>query len=93
MKCPVCQAGSEVQDVRTRLDGSRRRRYECANLHRFSTEERVFVTPEVEAQRKARTEQICQRIAEGVKPLAVADEFGVSESHVYALRRKLSGRA
>lgn len=41
MKCPVCQAWSDVKETRTRMDGSKRRRYECANLHRFSTEERV----------------------------------------------------
>jgi transcriptional regulator NrdR family protein len=40
MNCPRCGTWSEVLETRTRLDGSKRRRYECANLHRFSTEER-----------------------------------------------------
>lgn len=40
MKCPECNAWTEVLWT-TLLDGCRRRRYQCANLHRFSTEERV----------------------------------------------------
>lgn len=40
MKCPVCQAWTEVIVTRQRLD-SKYRRYECANLHRFSTRETV----------------------------------------------------
>ena len=41
MKCPECNVWTEVLDTRMRKDGSRRRRYQCANLHRFSTVERV----------------------------------------------------
>jgi transcriptional regulator NrdR family protein len=42
MKCPVCQAWTLVKETRVRkTDGVVMRRYECANLHRFSTEERV----------------------------------------------------
>jgi hypothetical protein len=42
MKCPVCNAWTLVKETRTRkTDGVVTRRYECANLHRFSTEERV----------------------------------------------------
>ncbi len=39
MTCPICKAWAHVLQVRKRADGSRRRRYECANLHRFSTVE------------------------------------------------------
>lgn len=94
MKCPVCTAWAEVKETRARNDGSRRRRYECANLHRFNTDERVSVTPEMEAERKARTEQVRQRIAEGVKVVAIAHEFNLSESYVYELRKQMGyGRA
>ena len=42
MKCPVCEAWTSVKETRTRkTDGVIVRRYECANMHRFSTEERV----------------------------------------------------
>ena len=39
MKCPTCKAWSVVKDTRQKQDGSTYRRYECANLHRFSTRE------------------------------------------------------
>ena len=41
MKCPECGTWTEVLDTRMRKDGSRRRRYQCANLHKFNTVERV----------------------------------------------------
>jgi transcriptional regulator NrdR family protein len=41
MKCPQCGTWTEVLATRTRPDGSRLRRYQCANLHRFSTVERI----------------------------------------------------
>lgn len=37
MKCPYCKVWAEVLETRTKADGSRRRRYQCANLHRFTT--------------------------------------------------------
>lgn len=37
MKCPRCDAWAEVLETRVRVDGVRRRRYVCANLHRFTT--------------------------------------------------------
>ena len=40
--CPVCSAWTSVKETRTRkTDGVVTRRYECANMHRFSTEERI----------------------------------------------------
>jgi hypothetical protein len=39
MKCPTCGAYTEVIDSRMRSDGTRRRRYLCANMHRFTTAE------------------------------------------------------
>lgn len=41
MKCPECGTWTEVLESVLRKDGSRRRRYQCANMHRFNTEERV----------------------------------------------------
>jgi transcriptional regulator NrdR family protein len=42
MKCPECGTWTEVLESVLRKDGSRRRRYQCANMHRFNTEERVI---------------------------------------------------
>lgn len=42
MKCPICGTWATVLQTRTRkTDGVVTRRYECGNMHRFSTEERV----------------------------------------------------
>ena len=38
MKCPECTAWATVKDSRQTLKGTYRR-YECANLHRFTTSE------------------------------------------------------
>ena len=44
IKCPQCGAWSAVLDTRTVASNNTvRRRNECANLHRFSTVERVEV--------------------------------------------------
>lgn len=45
MKCPVCDAWTRVKQTRHRADGSTYLRYECANLHRFTTSERVDQQP------------------------------------------------
>jgi transcriptional regulator NrdR family protein len=42
MKCPVCGTYTEVIDSRLRGDNIRRRRYVCANEHRFTTNEIVI---------------------------------------------------
>jgi transcriptional regulator NrdR family protein len=41
MKCPHCKAWVEVLETRMRADGVKRRRYTCANMHRFTTLEAV----------------------------------------------------
>lgn len=42
MKCPLCGAWATKLETRSRAtDNTVRRRYECGNLHRFSTVERV----------------------------------------------------
>ncbi len=49
MKCPTCSQYTEVLETRQRQDGSTYRRYQCANMHRFSTEERVVMKKEASA--------------------------------------------
>lgn len=43
MKCPTCDAWTFVRETRPAKDGGVRRRYECANEHRFTTLEQVTV--------------------------------------------------
>lgn len=42
MKCPVCKKPADVLETRTHPEYVRRR-YECFNSHRFSTQERVHI--------------------------------------------------
>lgn len=44
MKCPICDAWTDTLETRTRADGTKRRRYECANGHRFSTLETFYLS-------------------------------------------------
>jgi transcriptional regulator NrdR family protein len=39
MKCPLCGAWTEVLETRTRKDKTKRRTYQCANMHKFRTVE------------------------------------------------------
>ena len=42
MTCPQCGAWAQVKETRTnKTDNVVTRRYECGNMHRFSTEERA----------------------------------------------------
>lgn len=41
MKCPICGTWTEVLETRNNKNNTTRRRYECANLHRFTTTETV----------------------------------------------------
>ena len=41
VKCPVCEKWVSTLETRQRSDGSTYRRYECANLHRFVTKEKI----------------------------------------------------
>lgn len=43
MKCPICGVWADVCETRPRKDSTKRRRYQCANLHRFTTLEAVVV--------------------------------------------------
>jgi transcriptional regulator NrdR family protein len=44
MKCPECGAWTVVKETRADENNSRRRRIECANMHRFTTLETVIDT-------------------------------------------------
>jgi len=41
MKCPVCKSWTFVLETRLKPDNTKYRRYECANVHRFTTLETV----------------------------------------------------
>ena len=46
MKCPLCGAWAIKLETRSNAtQNTTRRRYECGNLHRFSSVERVVPTP------------------------------------------------
>ena len=39
MKCPTCGLNGKILETRTNDDESKRRRYQCAKDHRYSTRE------------------------------------------------------
>jgi len=43
MICPTCRTWTQVLETRQRPDNSAYRRYECANGHRFTTNEQVIL--------------------------------------------------
>ena len=49
MTCPECGKYTEVLETRSNQDGMRRR-YECANLHRFTTQEALVPQGKTQAQ-------------------------------------------
>lgn len=42
MKCPDCDGETRVLETREKLNGTTRRRHECANGHRFTTSEALI---------------------------------------------------
>lgn len=77
MKCPVCESWTTVKETRTReTDGVVRRRYECANMHRFSTEERI------------RDDELLRRIRELQPRARLPSASGKSETAI----REVPGR-
>jgi transcriptional regulator NrdR family protein len=51
MKCPTCGAWVFVKDTRTLENNTKRRRIECANMHRFFTLETIIV-PKAQVHKK-----------------------------------------
>jgi transcriptional regulator NrdR family protein len=52
MKCPVCGAWSTVKESRESKQFGFRRRRECANEHKFTTQEVVIPDEVIEEQRR-----------------------------------------
>lgn len=52
MKCPQCNTYTEVLETRFRADGVKRRRYLCANMHRFTTLEVVVEDKQKQEKQK-----------------------------------------
>ena len=82
MKCPECRGWTKVMDSRQRGDGSRIRRYECRNEHRFTSVERIEA-PRVGRGPKVDVEVAYRMIREGHKLKSVATNFGVTVSAVH----------
>lgn len=61
MKCPECGAWTIVKESRQSTGNTRKRRYECANIHRFSTLETIVV-------RKTPLRQVKKAVETGGKP-------------------------
>jgi transcriptional regulator NrdR family protein len=57
MKCPKCGAWTVVKDSRVDQNNTRRRRIECANMHRFTTLETVIAT-KTRIRQKQKTAEI-----------------------------------
>ena len=60
MNCPTCNAWTQINDTRNRGDHMVRRR-ECANGHKFNTEERAVVKKPKESKDEA--EHLAHRAA------------------------------
>lgn len=63
MKCPVCGAWSVVKEVRETTTRYRRRR-ECANEHKFTTEEIVVPAEKIRSERAQRVVAVRQSAVE-----------------------------
>ena len=85
MRCPYCDAWTEVKQTRMHPDGKQVRRHRaCANLHTFTTYETVQL--DVKARDKLIADAVVLR---GKATLAVAKEFGIkSDSYVSRCVRK-----
>jgi transcriptional regulator NrdR family protein len=66
MKCPECGAWSTVLETRTTPERYRRRR-ECANEHKFTTEEIVVPEEKLEEEARARFESHRKRHVESFR--------------------------
>jgi transcriptional regulator NrdR family protein len=57
MKCPECGAWTVVKETRADQNNTRRRRIECANMHRFTTLETV-IDSKTRVRQKQKTAEI-----------------------------------
>lgn len=54
MRCPVCNVWTVVKEARDSPVHNYRRRRECANGHKFTTEERVIPQEQLTQERRDR---------------------------------------
>jgi transcriptional regulator NrdR family protein len=54
MKCPICGSWTFVKQTVIREDNTRKRRYECANEHRFGTVETIVCAKQKPAKSGAK---------------------------------------
>lgn len=95
---------TQVIETRQLPNGLYRRRRETLDGRRYTTVEvpltvlRAIGMPRVDAAietwqrgeaRRARALLIRQRVREGVKPTAIADEFGITEQRVRQVRQEM----
>lgn len=59
MKCPACNAWTDVLETRKRSNGVSRR-YECANLHRFTTLDGLVTRIDQEKRQRGRPQTLHQ---------------------------------
>jgi len=62
MKCPTCGAWSIVKETRQSPTFGQTRRRECANEHRFTTQELVIPQEAIDYERRTHLENIKKRL-------------------------------
>ena len=62
MKCPECGAWSSVKETRQSPTFGQIRRRECANEHRFTTQELVIPQEAIDFERRTHLENIKKRL-------------------------------
>jgi len=62
MKCPECGAWSIVKETRQSPTFGQTRRRECANEHRFTTQELVIPQEAIDFERRTHLENIKKRL-------------------------------
>ena len=62
MKCPTCGAWSLVKETRQSPTFGQTRRRECANEHRFTTQELVIPQEAIDYERRTHLENIRKRL-------------------------------
>ena len=62
MKCPECGAWSLVKETRQSPTFGQTRRRECANEHRFTTQELVIPQEAIDFERRTHLENIRKRL-------------------------------
>jgi DNA-binding NarL/FixJ family response regulator len=105
VKCILCDASTEVREVRQREDGGVRRLRQCFNGHRFTTLEQVYVSttgrPPVgghalRAQAvdlDQRHRRIAAELAKGRTVYVICEKYGVSPRTVQRVKAAEAAKA